>query len=237
MLTIAGAVLTGTAGVCYALGAQSRFAWSFRPGAPANAYVLTAAVALLLALACDVLDGAVARLGNRRSRFGAFLDSTLDRFGDFTVYAGIAVSYAYTTPCNLTFVLLSMLAFFNAFMISYTKARAEDFIESCGVGFWQRPERCVSILVATFANNIPALVVHQAILPMGTVLRRISHTRAAIAGKPAPADPREGGWTMKLRPWRWPRMTIPYDILAAANGAWLIFAPVPATDWLRMLLQ
>ena len=181
-LTLTGMVLMAGAGLCYASGADRGFAWSLDPSAPTGAYLLLAGALLVASSACDMLDGAVARLGNRGSRFGEFLDSTLDRYSDFAVYAGIAVHYASRSPANVTFVLLSMVALFNALMISYTRARAEDLIDSCGVGFWQRGERSAAILIATFAHNIPALVIQQAALPMLTALRRIFYTRAVIGG-------------------------------------------------------
>jgi CDP-diacylglycerol--glycerol-3-phosphate 3-phosphatidyltransferase len=237
-LTLTGMVLTFGAGVCYALGAGSgRAAWdlSVRPGAP-SAYPLLAGGLLILSSACDMLDGAVARLGGRGTPFGAFLDSTLDRFSDFAVYAGIATYYAWQHPANLTFVLLSMVAFFNAFMISYTRARAEDLIESCAVGYWQRGERSAAILIATFAHNVPALVVQQAILPMLTVARRIRHTRAVLKGASPLLDPAGGPMHLKLRLWRWPRMTLPYDLITGLNIAWLIFARVGNGDWLRRII-
>ena len=236
-LTLVGMAVTAVAGVCYAVGAGRGFGWSLAPSAGNNLYLLLAGVLLVLASACDMLDGAVARLGGRSSRFGAFLDSTLDRYSDFVVYAGIAAHYAWQRPANVTFVLLSMLAFFNAFMISYTRARAEDLIESCRVGFWQRGERSAAILLATFAYNIPALVVQQAALPLLTVLRRIFYTRAVIAGRNPITDPRDGGLWLKLRLWRWPRGTTPYDLAVAINIAWLFFARIDAADVIRRLLE
>jgi len=236
MLTLVGMVLTTGAGICYAVGAGDDFAWSFDPSAASNAFLPTAGVLLVLASACDMLDGAVARLGGKSTRFGAFLDSTLDRYGDFAVYAGIAAYYAWRTPANFTFVMLASLAFFNAFMISYTRARAEDFIESCRVGYWQRGERSAAILIGTFAYNVPALLVQQALLPAGTVLRRIVYTKQVIAGRDPETDPRRGGWLGKVRLWRWARMTIPYDVVTGANILYLIFAPVEATDVIRRWL-
>ena len=226
MLTLAGMVITAVAGVCYAVGAGKGFAWSFSPRAPKGAYLMLAAAVLILASACDMLDGAVARIGGKSTRFGAFLDSTLDRYSDFVVYAGIAVFYASRPRANATAVGLCMLAFFNSFMISYTRARAEDLIESCKVGYWQRGERSVAILAATLAHNIPALLVQQAVLPLLTVLRRVMYTRAVLAGRTPIVDPRQGGWWLKIRLWRWPPRSIPYDVVAAINLAWLFFAPV-----------
>ena len=236
-LTLLGMLFTGAAGICYAIGARSSFALSLDPSAPANAYLLLAGLAMVLASFCDMLDGAVARLGGKSTRFGAFLDSSLDRYSDFAVYAGIAFCYAWARPANVTFVLLSMLAIFNAFMISYTRARAEDIIDKCRVGYWQRGERSAAILFATFAYNTPALVTQQAILPLFTVLRRFFYTRNVIAGKNPITDPRMGGTWLKLRVWRWPRMTIPYDIVTALNISWLIFARIPAIDLLRNCLS
>ncbi|MFB3894484.1 MAG: CDP-alcohol phosphatidyltransferase family protein [Phycisphaerae bacterium] len=242
-LTLTGMALTALAGVAYAAGAGNTLTWrenllppSLRGTAHANPYLLLAGALLVLSSACDMLDGAVARLGNKKSRFGAFLDSTLDRYSDFAVYAGIAVYYAWNSPANVTFIFLAMMAFLNGFMISYTRARAEDIIEKCTVGYWQRGERSAAILIATFAQNIPSLVVQQACLPLLTVMRRIFHTKAVIDGGTQITDPRQGGWWLKVRLWRWPRMTWPYDLVTGINIAWLIFAPVPAVDVIRKLV-
>ena len=232
-LTFAGMALTAAAGICYALGATATFAWSFDPAAGANAYLMLAGALIVLSSACDMLDGAVARIGAKGTAFGAFLDSTLDRYSDFAVYAGIAAAYTLARPANVTFVLLAMLALFNALMISYTRARAEDIIQFCTVGYWQRGERSAAILIATFAGNVPALLLQQAALPLLTVLRRIAHTKAVIDGGTPITDPRKGGWLLKIRLWRWPRMTVPYDLVTAVNIAWLLLGPIGPTDVLR----
>jgi CDP-diacylglycerol---glycerol-3-phosphate 3-phosphatidyltransferase len=226
-LTLAGGAITAGAGVCYALGVgRGEYAW-----------LVWAAVLLILASACDMLDGAVARIGGKSSVFGEFLDSTLDRFSDFAIYAGIAIGYASLPTANLTFVLLAMFSFFNAITISYTKARAENLIESCPVGYWQRGERSAAVLIATFSNNIPALLVQQAILPIFTILRRMSYTKAITEGKTVVTDPRKGGLWLKLHLWYWPRMSLQYDFVTGVNIAWLIFVPIGAYDllgqWLR----
>ncbi|NLW85361.1 MAG: CDP-alcohol phosphatidyltransferase family protein [Planctomycetes bacterium] len=233
VLSLTGMVLTGCAGVCYAFGATSRFAWSLDPHGP-NAYLLMAFGLLILSSACDMLDGAVARLGSLATSFGGFLDSTLDRYSDFAVYAGIAAAYAFQDPANVTFVLLSMLAFFNAFMISYSRARAETIIPRCSVGYWQRGERSAAILIATAAYNVPALVLQQAFLPLLTVLRRVFYTKSVIEGRSPMEDPRQGGWWLRVRLWRWPRKTLPYDLVTGVNILWLIFARVPAGDFFRI---
>lgn len=236
-LSLTGMVLMAAAGVCYAFGAGSRFAWSLTPLAEGNCYLLLAGAVLVLSSACDMLDGAVARLAGKKTRFGAFLDSTLDRYSDFAVYAGIAVFYAWRSPANPTFVLLAMVSLMNAYMTSYIRARAEDLIESCTVGYWQRGERSTAILIATFAHNIPALLIQQAALPLLTVLRRIAYTRAVLAGKTPVTDPRKGGVWLKLRLWRWPRGTAAHDLMSAVNAAWLIFARIGDFDPLSWLAR
>ena len=235
-LSVIGMVLTAGAGVSYAIGSQSRFGWSVDPSAQANLYLLLAGLLMLLASACDMLDGAVARIGGKSTKFGAFLDSTLDRYSDFAVYAGIAICYAWRQPANVTFLLLSMFAFFNALMISYVRARAEDLIDKCRVGYWQRGERSAAIMLATFSYNIPALLVQQGILPLLTVIRRFNYTRGVLAGRMGVVDPSKGGLWLKVRLWRWPRMTIPYDFVTALNMAWLVFVRFPPCDALRIWL-
>lgn len=230
VLTLIGMAITAAAGVCYALGAGAGFAWSFGVGASKSAWLLLAAICMFFASACDMLDGAVARIGNKKTVFGAFLDSTLDRCSDFAVFAGIAVYYATPGHANVTLCLLSMLAFFNSYMISYARARAEDLIDHCTVGYWQRGERSAAILIGTCAYNIPAMVVQQGILTLFTWLRRVAYTQHVLAGKKPIEDPRKGPWHLKIRLWRWPRMTWAYDIVTGLNIAWLIFAPVPAMD-------
>ena len=239
MLTLLGMALTAGAGVCYATGSGDHIGGVLAPAfhdagrEDRSLYLLLAGALLILSSACDMLDGAVARLGNLKSRFGAFLDSTMDRYSDFAVYAGIALYYAWPGQTNVTFAFLAMLAFFNGFMIAYTRARAEDLIEQCKVGYWQRGERSAALLIATFSFNIPALLVQQAFLPLLTVLRRVFYTKAVIDGKTPITDPRQGNWYLKARLWRWPRLTLVYDFVTAVNIAWLIFFPMPNRDYLR----
>lgn len=230
MLTLIGMGITAGAGVCYAIGAGSGFGWSLGVGEPNSAWLLVAAVCMFFASACDMLDGAVARIGNKKTTFGAFLDSTLDRCSDFAVFAGIAVYYATPGHANVTFCLLAMLAFFNSYMISYARARAEDLIDHCTVGYWQRGERSAAILIGTCAYNIPAMLIQQGILTLFTWLRRVAYTQSILAGRTPIEDPRKGTWHLRLRLWRWPRMTWAYDLVTGINIAWLIFAPV--TEWM-----
>lgn len=223
-MTLVGALMTVGAAVCLAAGAGTSFAWSLDAQADKTLYPLLAAVFLVLACGCDMLDGAIARLGNCATPFGGFLDSTVDRFSDFAVWAGIAYYYARPGRCDPLMATLSMLAMFHGFAISYAKARAETMIPSFNEGYWQRGERLAAVLIATFGYNMPALLWQQATLPAFTVLRRVLHVRSALAGRPTHGDIRTGPPWRKCCLWLWPRMSVPYDVVTGLNIAWLIFA-------------
>ncbi len=137
-LTIVGFVfsLVGSALLALAAGAALPID-PFAPVGTPRSWLPAVAVAwYFLSAACDMLDGAVARLGNLYSEFGAVLDSSLDRISDTAVWCGCVVYFAGRS--NVTYCFLAILALSNAYMISYIKARAEDIIPDCNVGFWQR---------------------------------------------------------------------------------------------------
>ncbi len=221
-LTIVGTFLTIGAGVC--------FAWNVKTGL--GSWSLAAGGFLFGSFACDMLDGAVARLGRSASPFGAVLDSTMDRVSDFAIWAGLGFGFIWQNPANLTFACLCGLGFLEAVLISYVKARAEDFVESCQVGYWQRGERGAGAIIAAFACNMPAYVVMLSILPAFTLLRRVLHARAVLAGREPVTDARsQGRWYHKLQPWLYPRASWPYDIMTGVYIAWLIWGPVDPGRW------
>ena len=241
-LTLAGFACTLATGVFLAMGAGDRltgtglwgeFLTRHNPESIGlSAWNLWAAAGLFLCSACDMLDGAVARIGKLGSAFGAFLDSTTDRFSDFAIFVGIAIYYAWRG--NVTFTLLAMVSICNGYAISYTRARAEDIIERCRVGYWQRGERTAAVLISVLAFNVPALLYQQAISPAFTAWRRIWYTHQVLAGKTPREHPRGGTWFDRIQLWKWPRMSLPYDVITALNIAFLIFAPIPQVDWIRL---
>src|ERR1051326_1122131 len=87
----------------------------------------------------DLLDGILARQRNMSTRFGAFLDSVMDRFGDAVIFTGLALHYSIigNTPC----LCVSVACLFASQITSYTRARAESLIPKCKLGFMERPER------------------------------------------------------------------------------------------------
>src|SRR6185295_7486126 len=114
------------------------------------------AVVALAAAIFDMLDGRVARLRGRETKFGAFLDSTMDRYSDMVLYMGLMILYARVdrTPQ----MVLVWVAAFGSFMTSYARARAEILIPRCSVGLLERPERIVLLVVGALANRMVAVL-------------------------------------------------------------------------------
>src|ERR1700683_4086639 len=129
---------------------------------------------MVLAGLCDLLDGPVARLQNRVSLFGGFLDSILDRYADLMLFLGFLVYYA---PVNrFRYLLLAGAAMAGSVMVSYAKARAESLVPTSEIGFWERPERLVLMILGALTNRIDIALWLLAIGPNITVIHRILHT-------------------------------------------------------------
>ncbi|MBZ0266933.1 CDP-alcohol phosphatidyltransferase family protein [bacterium] len=108
--------------------------------------LVTAALLLLVAGVFDLLDGAVAREGQRMSRFGAFLDSNLDRYAEIVVFVGILWRF----QGEMLTQTVAVLAITGSLMVSYTKARAEGLGQEVSGGMLQRPERIVLLALGSF---------------------------------------------------------------------------------------
>jgi CDP-diacylglycerol--glycerol-3-phosphate 3-phosphatidyltransferase len=123
----------------------------------AAGWIFTAGWMLVSAGALDVVDGALARRRGAAGPRGAFIDSVVDRYGECAVFAGLAVYFRDGWP------LWGVLAaFFGAFMVSYTRARAEGLGADCRIGLLQRPERYVLL---GGGSLVSALAVHLACAP------------------------------------------------------------------------
>jgi phosphatidylglycerophosphate synthase len=193
---------------------------------------ILAAMMIILSSAFDILDGAVARNNKHITQLGGFLDSSFDRIADAAIFTGLLIYYLNhpeTSHAKLLAVL-SMVALANAEIISYLKARAENFIESCPVGYWQRGERIAAILIGLFSSHIETVIVMLAILPALTVLRRLIFAARQIARKDKniplldPKAPLQG--IMKLALWRYRRGTLPYDLVTAFNICIILFVDI-----------
>lgn len=133
---------------------------------------------LLAAGFFDLLDGAYARFLGQTKRFGAFLDSILDRYSDLFIMGGIIFYFARTH--QLTYVLLSILTLTGFVMISYTKARAENIIKSCTTGLMERPERILVLSAGSVINRLKPTLWVLTVLCHQTAIHRIWYTYQQI---------------------------------------------------------
>src|SRR5579862_5547733 len=141
---------------------------------------------MIFAGLCDLLDGPVARLQNRVSLFGGFLDSILDRYADLMLFLGLLVYYAQVN--RFRYAVLAGAAMAGSVMVSYAKARAESLVPTAEIGFWERPERLVLMILGALTNRIDIALWLLAIGPNITVIHRILHTwKQTREIKPAPA--------------------------------------------------
>jgi CDP-diacylglycerol--glycerol-3-phosphate 3-phosphatidyltransferase len=129
---------------------------------------------IILAGLFDMLDGEVARVSNSETRFGAFYDSVIDRYSDTIILQGLMVHYA--REQMLGYVVLVGVVFMGAVLTSYARARAESIIPSCKVGFMERPERIVLLIIGGLSNRMEAVLWILAILGNWTVVDRIYYT-------------------------------------------------------------
>ena len=159
---------------------------------------LGAAIVLGLAGLCDMMDGDVARATGSATTFGAFLDSTLDRIGEGALFAGLA-SYYFTRaqggalwvqgelqgsarwgdPEGHTMAFLALATLILAFLVSYTRARAEGLGLECKVGFMERPERMLMLALGALLGQqfMPGVLGLLFLLTLVTVGQRVYHVR------------------------------------------------------------
>jgi CDP-diacylglycerol--glycerol-3-phosphate 3-phosphatidyltransferase len=133
---------------------------------------------VILAGLFDMLDGEVARASGSETRFGAFYDSVIDRYSDIIILQGLMVHYA--RHQRLGYVVLVGVVFMGAVLTSYARARAESLIPACKVGFMERPERIVLLIIGALANRMEAVLWVLAVLGNWTVINRIFYTRQEL---------------------------------------------------------
>lgn len=126
----------------------------------------------------DVLDGVVARVNQKSTRFGAFLDSVLDRYSDSFLFLGLAW-YFFRIHSNAGLVL-SALTMVSALMVSYTRARAEGLGTDCRVGIMERPERIVLMALGAITGWIIPVLWVLFTLTHITVIQRMHHAWKAM---------------------------------------------------------
>ena len=143
-------------------------AWVLARGYMRIGGLLVPLVALL-----DALDGTLARVTGTRSRFGAFLDSTMDRFSEAILYLGLL--FFYTRLGAGREILLIYAAIVGSLMVSYTRARAEGLGLDCKVGLLTRFERAVVLVIALVLDQVPIGLWVLAILANFTAFQRMYH--------------------------------------------------------------
>jgi CDP-diacylglycerol--glycerol-3-phosphate 3-phosphatidyltransferase len=120
-------------------------------------------------------DGRVARLEGRVTPFGGFFDSVMDRYSDLCLLIGLLIYYGRIN--RFLYVSLVAVAMIGSVMVSYSRARAENVIPSCKVGFLERPERVVLIIIGALFDRMAPVLWLIAVLSNVTVIHRIAFTR------------------------------------------------------------
>lgn len=189
---------------------------------------MLAGVIMIVANIFDFIDGKVAHITGKQSEFGAFWDSTLDRFSDLALFTGLV--WLYSTLDRQDYVLVATLALIFSIMTSYARARAESLIEKCKVGFMERPERIVLFMIGAFTDRMAAVLWVILALSVITVANRIYYTYLVLERVPMPSTSGPVGVAWRFFFWRDERSTVPYDIWVIAILAFVWLTP---PDWLR----
>jgi CDP-diacylglycerol--glycerol-3-phosphate 3-phosphatidyltransferase len=172
-LTFIGLLINTGAAVLFGLGNEHNYVRMF----------LYAGLVIIGAGIFDMVDGRVARLTDQVTVFGAFFDSVIDRYSDVVLFFGLVVFYARGN--RLLYVFLAAFVMATSLMVSYTRARAEALIGSCKVGFMERPERIVLIILGALFERwgamAPVLWI-LAVISTLTVIHRIAYTYGKTKG-------------------------------------------------------
>ena len=171
----------------------------------------------------DFIDGKVAFITGTQSEFGAFWDSTLDRFSDLALFTGLI--WLYSQLGRTDYVLIATLTLIFSIMTSYARARAESLVEKCKVGFMERPERIVLFMIGAFTNRMAGILWVILVLSVISVANRIYYTYLALNGKPMPSTSGPAGMFTRAFFWRDERTTIPYDLWVIAILAFVWLTP------------
>ena len=184
-------------------------------------------VLMICANIFDFIDGKVAHRLQLQSEFGAFWDSTLDRFSDLALLVGLI--YLYARLGRDDYVMVAALTLVFSIMTSYARARAESLIDKCKVGFMERPERIVLFMIGAFTNRMAGVLWVILVLSILAVANRIYFTFLALNRLPLPTRDGIKGVFNRALFWTDERTTLPYDawVIAILAFVWLV-----PPDWL-----
>src|SRR3954453_18458456 len=134
----------------------------------------TAGLVIIFAGLFDMVDGRVARETNRVTRFGGYFDSVLDRYSDLGLLVGLLVYYGNIN--RPSYVVLTSVVMTASVMISDAQSRAENIIPTCKVGFLERPERVVLLIIGALFDRMAPVLWVIAVLGNLTVIHRMIFT-------------------------------------------------------------
>src|SRR5471030_1485658 len=209
-LTLIGVLVN--VGAAWALGFR-HFRWAF--------------LIMMVANIFDFIDGKVAHELQLQSQFGAFWDSTLDRFSDLALLTGLI--FLYSKLGRSDYVMIAALTLIFSIMTSYARARAESLVAKCKVGFMERPERIVLLMIGTITNRMAGVLWVILVLSILAVADRIYYTYLALNGMPMPTRNGPKGIFNRAFFWTDERATLPYDLWVIAILAFVWLTP---PDWL-----
>ena len=188
---------------------------------------MLAGFVMIVANIFDFIDGKVAYELRLQSQFGAFWDSTLDRFSDLALLTGLI--FLYSKLGRSDYVMVAALALIFSIMTSYARARAESLVEKCKVGFMERPERIVLFMIGAFTNRMAGVLWVILALSILAVANRIYYTYLALNRLAMPSKNGPMGWFNRAFFWTDERATLPYDLWVVAILAFVWLTP---PDWL-----
>lgn len=142
-----------------------------------------AGVVYLFAAVFDALDGTLARVSGKGSRFGAFLDSTIDRFEESIVFLGLIIYYALVG--GLYEIPLILIAAIGSLMVSYTRARSEAIGATCKVGFMTRVPRVAIMIVGMLLDMMLITLIILSVTTLFTTFHRMYHVWQMTGGEAA----------------------------------------------------
>ncbi len=218
VLTFIGVSVNIIGGVILALGVYGQ------PGRY-NWILALAGCVIFLANVFDMLDGAVARLSGNTTKFGAFIDSVMDRYSDMAMLGGALFYFAYRQ--DTVFAVMTVLAFVGSIMTSYTRSRAESVLPGkFNSGYMERPERVIVIGVTCLLNRLYVGIIFVAILSNLATFHRIwdawrmdhnmEHPESARQSYGSLNSPLPLRFLRNLLFWPYPRESLQYTVLCAA---------------------
>jgi phosphatidylinositol alpha-mannosyltransferase len=159
----------------------------------AKGYLVLGGVLVLLTSAFDMLDGALARATQQQSTFGAFLDSTVDRYAEALVFLGLLLHYQ-SLPTARFEVVMVYLTIVGSLMVSYTRARAEAHGLECKGGILARPERIILLSIGLITGWMTFVLAVLALFTNLTALQRMYTVWTQTEGAARPPKPSRRAW-------------------------------------------